>query len=179
MDTQPQQAPAYDPAKAAEMARLANLMNLTRRMKGGASNFYWIAGLSVVNSLFTIFGGGMFFVVGLGVTLFIDAVAGGISEQMGGSPLVLGMGFLFTLVFDAIFVICGYFAGKGRRWAFIVGMVMYGLDTLLMVYFKEWLGVGFHLYFLWGVWTGFAALGKLKAIETANPMAVPPADMMR
>ena len=178
METQPQQ-PAYDPAKMAEMSRLTNLMNLTRSMKGGASNFYWIAGLSVINSLVSIFGGGLVFVIGLGATMFIDAVTSALAKDTGGSPIVLGMGFLFSLVFDIIFLIFGYFAGKGHRWAFIVGMVLYGLDALLMLSFQEWIGFGFHLYLMWGIWQGFQALGKLKAIEAANPMAVPPAETMR
>jgi hypothetical protein len=165
----PQEAPpAYDPAKAAEMQRITALMNFTRQMKGGASNFYWIAALSVINSLVTIFGGGFYFVIGLGVTLLIDGVTKGMSDQMGGNPIVLGMGFLFSLIFDLLFVVAGYFAGKGQRWAFIAGLILYGLDALLMLAFQEWLGFGFHLYFMWGIWTGLSALGKLKALQEAS-----------
>ncbi len=163
----------------AEMERRTALMNLTRAMKGGASNFYWIAALSVINSLVNIFGGGVFFVMGLGATLFIDVVAGGIAQEMGGSPVIRIMGFLFSLAFDVIFALFGYFAGKGHRWAFITGMVLYSLDALLMLIFQDWLAFGFHLFFLYGIWQGFAALGKLKAFEAANPLAVPPAEMMR
>lgn len=181
METQqPQssQPPAYDAEKMAEMSRIAEAMNTTRRVKNGAATFYWIAGLSVINSLITIFGGGFYFVIGLGVTLFIDGVAKGIAQELGNNPVILGMGFLFSLVFDIIFVLFGYFAGKGHRWAFIVGMALYGLDALLMLAFQEWLGFGFHLYFMWSVWQGFAALNKLKALQAANPLAVPPAEMM-
>ncbi len=176
---QPLQQPAYDAAKMEEMQRLTFVMNLQRAMKSGASNFYWIAGLSVVNSLVNIFGGGVFFVMGLGVTLFIDVVAGGISQELGGNTVVLIMGLLFSLVFDVVFIAFGYFAARGHRWAFITGMILYGLDAALLLYFQDWLAFGFHLFFLYGIWQGFAALGKLKAFEAANPMAVPPADMMR
>jgi hypothetical protein len=148
-------------------------------MKGGANNFYWIAGLSIVNSLISIFGGGVVFVIGLGVTLIIDAITQSVAQEVGGGFMVLGMGLLFSLIFDAVFAAFGFFAGKGHRWAFIVGMFLYGLDALLMLVFQDWLGFGFHLYFMWGIWQGFAALGKLKALEAANPMAVPTAEMMR
>lgn len=141
------------------------LASLQRQMKSGANNFYWIAALSVINSLVTIFGGGMYFVIGLGVTLFIDAVASGIAQELGGSPLVLGLGFLFALVFDVIFVIFAFFAGKGRRWAFITGMVFYALDALVMLAFQEWIGFGFHLYFLWGIWKGYKAFGTLRSLQ--------------
>lgn len=171
--------PAYDPAMMAEMERRTAVMNIGRAVKYGANNFYWIAGLSVVNSLIAIFGGGVFFVIGLGVTLLIDSIAAGVSQEVGGSPLVLGIGFLFSLIFDLIFVAFGYFAGKGNRWAFIAGMVFYGLDALLMLVFQEWIGFGFHLYFMWGIWQGMSALGKLKAFEAAKPTAIPPAETMR
>ncbi len=176
---QPTQPPAYDPAMMAEMERRTAVMNIARQMKAGASNFYWIAGLSVINSLVTIFGGGFYFVIGLGVTLIIDGIAQGVAQEFGGSPLILGMGFLFSLLFDILFAVFGYFAGKGKRWAFITGMIFYGLDALLMLAFQEWLGFGFHLFFMWGIWQGLRALGRLKALEAANPMAVPPAEMMR
>lgn len=179
MESQPQQVPAYDAAKMAEMQRLTTLMNLTRSMKGGANNFYWIAGLSIVNSLISIFGGGVVFVIGLGVTLIIDAITQSVAQEVGGGFVVLGMGLLFSLIFDAIFAAFGFFAGKGHRWAFIVGMILYGLDAALMLVFQDWLGFGFHLYFMWGIWQGFSALGKLKALEAANPMAVPTAEMMK
>ena len=153
------------PADPQQMQQMVAVLNLQRRMKSGASNFYWIAGLSVVNSLVTIFGGGFYFVIGLGVTMLIDAVAFGISEEIGGRPLVLGLGFLFSLVFDAIFAIFGFFASKGQRWAFLAGMVLYSLDAILMLAFQEWLGFGFHLFFLLGIWNGLQSLRKLKALS--------------
>lgn len=156
------------PADSQQMQQMVAVLNLQRRMKSGARNFYWIAGLSVVNSLVTIFGGGFYFVIGLGVTLLIDGLALAISEELGGSPLVIGLGFLFSLVFDAIFAIFGYFASKGQRWAFIAGMVLYSLDAALMLAFQEWLGLGFHLFFLLGVWTGLQALRKLNALRPST-----------
>jgi hypothetical protein len=174
------QQPVYDPATVAEMQRRSALVNTARQVKAGANYFYWIAALSVVNSLITIFGGGVRFVIGLGATLFIDLVAKQISDNQGGSPIILGMGFLFSLIFDLIFVACAYFAGKGKRWAFITGLVFYALDAVLMLFFQEWIGFAFHLYFMWGAWQGLQALGRLKLLEpAATASAVPPAETMR
>lgn len=178
MEQQPMQAQTNDPANSQEMARIAALYNLTRQMKSGANNFYWIAGLSVVNSLMSIFGGGIFFVIGLGATLFVDAVAGGVAENFEGSPIVLGIGFIISLFISLIFAAFGYLANKKFGWAFIVGMLLYGLDAVVMLIFQEWIGFAFHLYFMWGAWTGFSAFRKLKAIEAASVQytAVPPAE---
>jgi len=49
-----------------------NVASLQRQMKNGAYNFYWIAGLSMVTSIIIIFSTQPSFVVGLGVTQFMD-----------------------------------------------------------------------------------------------------------
>jgi hypothetical protein len=170
----------YDPARAQEMARIAEQLTYQRRLKSGASNFYWVAILSIINSLVSIFGGGMYFVVGLGATLLVDALASAVAEELGGSSLVLAIGFVITLFLDAIIAGFGFLAARKYAWAFIIGMVLYALDALLMLVFQEWLGFAFHLLFLFGMWTGYQALRKLKSIDTAAlTYAVPPAEMMR
>ncbi len=168
--------PNAEPVESQELNQALALANLQRRMKSGANNFYWIAALSAINSLVTVFGGSFYFVIGLGVTLIIDGFSAGLAEELGGSPLVLGLGLMFSLVFDAIFAIFGYFAGKGQRWAFVAGMVFYTLDGILMLAFQEWIGFAFHLYFLWGIWLAFQALGKLRALqpEHSADSAFPP-----
>src|SRR6478672_6161125 len=53
------------------------------RVRAGAKWFYWIAALSLVNSLVAIFGGQFHFVVGLGITSIVDALAKGIGSSAG------------------------------------------------------------------------------------------------
>ena len=166
------------PVNPQDLNRAMEQANLQRRVKAGGRTFYWIAGLSVLNSLVAIFGGGIYFVVGLGVTLFIDGFASAFANEFGGSTLILVLGFLFSLMFDLIFVVLGYFAARGRRWAFITGMTFYGLDALLMLVFQEWLGLAFHLFFLWDAFRGFQALKKLQTLipqvggDTAFPQDI-------
>ena len=45
------------------------------QMKKGANWFFWIAGLSVVNSVILLMEGDRHFVVGLGVTQLVNAIA--------------------------------------------------------------------------------------------------------
>jgi hypothetical protein len=42
-------------------------------------------------------------------------------------------------------------------WAFIVGMVLYGLDALLTVLATYWLGVAFHAWVLFSLFVGLTA----------------------
>ena len=47
---------------------------LLAQLRSGANWFYWIAGLSVVNSLIFAFGGKVSFIAGLGLTQIVDGI---------------------------------------------------------------------------------------------------------
>ena len=148
-----------------------NVASLQRQMKSGAYNFYWIAGLSMVNSLFFIFGTRSNFVVGLGITQFMDTMAYNLAQSYPNTVLLVRLiGLVPDLFICSVFIICGYFAQKGLRWAFISGMLLYGLDGILTLVSQDLIGFGFHLFFLWFLFTGVQALDKLKKInpETAS-----------
>lgn len=168
-----------DPAMLHELARRAEIENLMRRVRNGASNFYWIAGLSILNSLITIFNGNVTFMIGLGVTQFIDAVAYYLAQSMPEFALplkIVGLGLSFVIA--AFFILLGFFASKAKRWAFLVGLALYSLDSILMLVFQDWLGVIFHLLMLWGAVTGLLAQNKLKkSLPNVSPDTSFPIDM--
>jgi hypothetical protein len=147
--------------------------NLSHRAKVGANNFYWIAGLSVINSFISAFGGGVSFVIGLGLTQFVDALASVFSEEFPDNAVIFKViGLVLSILVSGVIAIFGYFGGKAHRWAFIVGMVLYALDSLLMILIQDWIGFFFHLYFLYGLWNGLQALNQLQKITAAQPGAV-------
>jgi hypothetical protein len=153
-----------------------NVAGLQRQMKSGANNFYWIAGLSMANSIFFVFGTRPTFVVGLGITQFMDIIAHNIAQSFPNSiPLIQSIGLLSDLFICGVFVLCGYLAAKGHRWAFIAGMSLYGLDAILTLVSPDYIGFGFHLFFLWFLFSGLQALDKLKKIipEAASDPAFP------
>jgi len=159
---QPAQAPAAEGALEMQRA-MAAVAELTRRMKSGASNFYWIAALSVVNSILSIAGTGTYFVIGLAVTLLVDGMAIGVAEMAPEAALIVKIiGLVVSIMVSAVVALFGFFAIKGNRWAFITGMVLYGLDGLLMLVFQDWIGILFHAFFLWGLFGGLRALGQLQ-----------------
>jgi hypothetical protein len=139
----------------------------------GAKWFFLIAGLSLVNSLIIMFGGDLYFVVGLGMTQIIDAIAAGIAQE-GGAELgavAKTIAFLVDLGIAGVFVTFGIFARKGQKWSFITGMCLYAFDGLIFLLVKAFLALGFHLFILWKLYDGlksidFGAAGKVK---TASP----------
>ena len=133
-------------------------LRLEHQMKSGASWFYWIAGLSIINSVASISGSQWGFIAGLGITRIIDAIGSG----MGSSGLIVA-GVLDFLA-AGIFILFGLFAHKQRTWSFIVGMILYALDGLIFLVGPSWISLGFHAFVLYCLFNGFKAAKQLKAL---------------
>jgi len=148
---------------------------LTRRYKGGANWFYWIAGLTIVTSLISAFGGGWRFLLSLGTTQIIDAIAQGLATELGNAPKVIA--FVLDLIITGTFVVFGYLAGKKLLWAYIAGMVVFLLDGLVTLAIQDWIGVIAHGVILFFMFPGFQAGRQLLSFEKAMaqkpPEAVP------
>ena len=146
-------APAQDPR--AQFARL----ELERGIKNGANWFYWIAGLSLVNSVMALSGSATHFVLGLGITQIFDGLAQGMGSGAG-----LAVAVVLDLLAAAALVLFGVFANKRHTWTFVVGMALYALDGLIYLIAQEWLGVGFHAFVLFCLFRGFKACRALNAV---------------
>ena len=133
-----------------------------RAAQRGAKWFYWIAGLSVVNSLIMLNGSNTHFVVGLGVTEMFD-VAGRSLHGAGQS-----MALVMSVAIAGIFGIFGYFASKMQQWSFVIGMVLYGLDAALLLSFRDIPSAGFHALALYFLFRGYAAARIGTSIKPAN-----------
>jgi hypothetical protein len=157
-----------------QMAVLETKMRTEARVRSGANWFYWIAGLSLVNSVSTLFGGGLSFVLGLGATQIIDAIAFGLKEGLDAQTagIVTAVAMVMNISLAGIFVLFGIFANKHRRWAFIAGMVLYVLDGVIFVIFPDFLSIIFHLYALYGLFNGLRAIPAQvqKEISVISPV---------
>ena len=136
-------------------------MRAEQVVRVGAGWFIWIAALSVVNSVVGWVGGGVHFIVGLGVTQFVDAL----SKQAGSSGLLLDVVINGFVV--GVFALFWNFARKGQSWAFILGMSIYALDGLLLLLFKDIFSVAFHGYALYRIYQGMSVLPVLHRLEAA------------
>ena len=153
-----------------------NAASLRRQMKNGAYNFHWIAGLSLANSIYFVLTKNYGFVVGLGVTQFLDIIFHNLAQSFPNSVLFIqSSGLLLDVFICGVFILCGVLAAKGHRLAFIAGMVLYGLDAILTLVSPDFIGFGFHLFFLWFLFSGLQALNRLKEIlpESASNTVFP------
>ena len=154
-----------------------NSDELVAQVKSGANWFYWIAGLSVVNSLIYIAGSSVAFLAGLGITQLADAFVDVAIENGAPSALKI-VTVAFSLVAVVVFGLFGYFANK--RWAsvFGVGIVLYVLDGLLLLLLGIFASAAFHAFALFFIIRGFLACRRVNAAEaarTAQTFQRPPA----
>ena len=144
-----------NPASAQAAIQLANVK---ARIRVSADWFFWIAGLSLINSLLMEFGGGIHFVIGLGMTEVVDAV---MAKQASAHVT----GWVVNIVIAGVFALFAKFGREGSKGAFIVGMVVYAADALLMAKFQVWLGVAFHAYALYRIYLGLAGVNALESAK--------------
>lgn len=134
---------------------------LEQRMKSGANWFYWIAGLSLVNSVIFALGSTVSFLGGLGFTLVMDVFVDAIIEG-GAPPAMRFVAIIVNFVLFAIFAFFGYYAGKGLKAAFMAGIALYLLDGMLVLLFGDFLMAAFHAFALFFIVRGFMACRELQ-----------------
>lgn len=136
---------------------------LQKQHLSGSRSFYWIAGLSIVNSLLILSESDQTFSIGLAITQMIDYISGMLRAAVPNSTAVIT---IVALILDAIiaFVMIsfGWLAVRGQGWAFISGMILYALDCGIFLLAGEWFAAGFHAVVLWIIYRGLKALIKLQ-----------------
>src|SRR5947207_443451 len=96
-------AVANPPNFAAAVPHDAEVRELFSRGNNGAAWFYWIAALSVVNTVIVLAEGGRRFALGLVVTMISDAVAAS-ALKPGNSMAVLAIALGFNAFVLGLFV---------------------------------------------------------------------------
>jgi hypothetical protein len=160
--TEPNQGPA-SPQPAGELTAALDAQHV-QTLKQGANWFYWIAALSAINSIIMLAHGEWAFIVGLGITQFVDGFAYALAEEspeLESTAMALAIGV--NLVVVGTCALFGFLANRRMAWAFWVGMALYGSDGLLLLAFGDYLSFAFHLFALWGISAGLRALRAIKA----------------
>lgn len=136
------------------------------QLKGGANWFYWIAGLSLVNSAIFAFGGDVSFIAGLAVTQIIDAVA----TQIGGDGFsaIKAVALVLDLIVFIVFALIGYYANKAINLVFIAGMAVYLVDGVIWLLLESFLAFGFHIFALIMIFRGFLASREINQVRKSN-----------
>ncbi|SRR6266404_2412399 len=138
--------------KAAEEQRCADLRT---ESQSDANYFFWAAGLAAL-------GTGLL-PVRLNILVGIGAVD--LLTFYGRSPYGRSLGPVYPLVVYCVsatwvvaLIALGFAARRGKRWAFLAGMVLYGVDMIPLVgTFSLW-AFGIHSFFVFKWFQGQRAL---------------------
>ncbi|HEY7982273.1 MAG TPA: hypothetical protein VID19_12395 [Candidatus Eremiobacteraceae bacterium] len=127
---------------------------LEMRWRSGAVWFYWTAVLAIAASLLRSSGQLWAGAIGLGV------LQAPLLPQFAGSNRIAAL-----VAAVAALALLGWFAGLGKTWAFIIGMIAYTADGALLAMSAQWFGVGVHVVVLVFMYGGLVAAGMVKENE--------------
>jgi hypothetical protein len=114
---------------------------LAQAQASSASYFFWIAGLTTI-SAFTA-GMGYSSAMGMGICDVINAIVPDKTISIG-----------FTIFIALLFVVFGWLGRTGVVAVFIIGMVLYALDAVLLAILHSWIGVVVHAFILYRLYNG-------------------------
>jgi hypothetical protein len=142
---------------------LAEAGHIEKRIKSGGSWLYWIAALTLVNSIVTLAGSEWSFVLGLSVTQVIDAAVAALApKEISVMAKIIAFGVDSLAI--GLFVFLGFQAGRKRIWAFAIGIALYGVDTLLTLLSLSMVSIGIHGWALLCLSLGMKAAQQWKKL---------------
>jgi hypothetical protein len=140
-------------------------LRLEGQLKSGASWFYWIAALSLINSIIFITGSEWSFIFGLGITQVFDAIGGEMAEELGTGAKIGA--FVLNCIIAAVYVVFGIFSNRRVTPVFIVGLIFYALDGGLCLLAQDWLSLAFHAFAAFCIFKGMQAGVQLNKMPAA------------
>lgn len=146
-------------------------IKIENQFKSGANWFFWIAGLSIINSASYLTGSSWHFIIGLSVTQFIDGVARSIHGPYGNMFRMIA--FMMDLGFVALFASLGLWAKQKSSTGFILGMILYGFDSLMLLLIGSVIGIVFHVLALVFIFRGLQSLQKMEEQASAAVATLP------
>jgi hypothetical protein len=93
----------------------------------------------------------------------VDALAQVGAKEVG--PIVAVILLPISFLIAGIYGLFGYFACRCAKWAFVVGIIFFSLDTLLVMVFRDWFSALFHAWALFAIYKGLSALKQAKKLQ--------------
>ncbi len=170
---QPSENPLYMPDVTPSAT--ADRLKLEGEMRNSVGWFYWIAGTTVVNTIVILFEGNFSFLLGVSLPQFASGIALGLREEFGQQTFLIAavVAVAVTLLVAGFFAGIGYFAGQRHTWAFILGTVLYAIDTVIFLLLGEFMSVALHGLALVFLFQGILTCRKINHIDAGGTVASP------
>ena len=149
--------------KDKEAVNISDETKQRNSITNGVSWFLWIAILSSCNTIALIFHQNLHFVVGLGINYVLLGIMEGIQRASGAN--LIPIGFFLTFVVSGLFLWIWTKSKKENQKIYLTGLIIYGIDTIIFVFTKDWFSIAFHLFAFWVLFVGYRALLTIKKNE--------------
>ncbi len=113
------------------------------------------------------------FLAGLGFTEITNAVVE-LSIQKGAPNAFKVIAAVFDLIVVISFALAGYFSNKLVSPVFLAGIIIYTIDTIIVLFLGDFLMAAFHAFALYSLIRGFIACRSIKTYHNVNMTAAPP-----
>lgn len=133
--------------------------SFNRQIYSGTSWIYAIAAFSLINCVIMLGGSNTRFILGLGFTDLITEIT------QVYAPSLLTIGIIINVLVSALYFVFGYFARKKHTWAFIITIVFYSLDLLLLLLIKDFMSIAFHGLAIFFIAKALYSCIKLKKLQ--------------
>ncbi len=127
-----------------------------RTAHAGAHWFFWLAALSILNSLIVYYVGLGNLPFAFGLTQWIDGTAGPFTNQLWQTPPSTAA-LLVNIVIAIAFAGFGYLARRGNDAAWVIGILLYVVDAMFSLGMRDFWGFCFHLVGLFFLFRGLLA----------------------
>jgi hypothetical protein len=155
-----------DTAAQPDLTAAIEIVKLRQQAAHGANWFFWIAGLSLVNTFLLLHATEIYFPAGL-AAVQIPAAFGALS----GSGAILALGLMFGALVAALFVFFGVMGRRRHEWAFLAGLILYAIDGLLFLIVLDIIAIGFHTLACFGIYRGLKATSQIATASIQSPTA--------
>jgi hypothetical protein len=158
--------PVSETIDPAQITLLKKKLTLNNKMRNGASWLFLIAGLSLLNTVLFLAKTDVVFVIGLGITKIADGLLSALAENSGTAATAITILQIFVdVLFASFYLLLGLLAIKRTKWAYVTGIVVYTLDTMIVLFSQAYLSVIFHIMAVAGIAAGLGALKNLEKLE--------------
>lgn len=132
----------------------------------GANWFFWLAALSIINSLVVYFIGLRNTPFAFGLTQWVDGTSGPLNSE-GYYPPLNTVPLIINILIALAFAGFGWFARRGNDTAFLIGIVLYVADAMLSIGLRDFFGFCFHLVGFFFLFRGLLASRHVRENATS------------
>ena len=134
-----------------------------RIISSGSSWFLAIGILSAISIIAVITKQNFYFFLGLGINSVIIGIMHGIYQSLGINIMIIG--YILTFLISGLFALIWKKSKDGDRKMYLTGLIIYSIDTVIFLFAKEWVALGFHVFALIGIYMGYKKLlERIKAV---------------